>query len=137
MYIDIKTYNTYSFIPKNKPNIKFIDNKNFNLLLKYKNCVTLSVDENNNVIVHPDEAQYQTLLKNIKQEKEQRELAKQKKLEKQQLKKQPYKLLAKDDYKIIKCFEAYMLGQELPYDIHALHEEREALREQIRKMEEQ
>ena len=39
--------------------------------------------------------------------------------------------LASSDYKIIKCMECYLLGKELPYDINALHEERQAKRDEI------
>lgn len=36
-----------------------------------------------------------------------------------------------EDYKIIKCFEAFMVGEELPYDIYELHNKRQQMREQI------
>lgn len=36
-----------------------------------------------------------------------------------------------NDYKIIKCFEASALGAEMPYDLAALHAEREKAREEI------
>ena len=39
--------------------------------------------------------------------------------------------LADTDYKIIKCIEAYLCGEELPYDIHKLHSERDEYRKQI------
>lgn len=39
--------------------------------------------------------------------------------------------LASSDYKIIKCMESQLLGQELPYDITAIHAERQALRDEI------
>lgn len=39
--------------------------------------------------------------------------------------------LASSDYKIIKCMECFLLGKELPYDINALHEERQAKRDEI------
>ena len=39
------------------------------------------------------------------------------------------------DYKIIKCSEAQMVGEELPYDIAALHAERQALRDKINELE--
>lgn len=44
--------------------------------------------------------------------------------------------LANSDYKIIKCYEYSLAGLDLPYDIQALHAEREAIREEIRKLEE-
>lgn len=43
--------------------------------------------------------------------------------------------LASTDYKVIKCSEAQMTGEELPYDIVALHAERQALRNQINELE--
>ena len=44
--------------------------------------------------------------------------------------------LAETDYKVIKCYEYSLVGLELPYDIEALHEEREYIREEIRRLEE-
>ena len=43
--------------------------------------------------------------------------------------------LSSTDYKIIKCSEAQLVGEELPYDIVALHEERQALRDKINELE--
>ena len=43
--------------------------------------------------------------------------------------------LESTDYKIIKCSEASLVGEELPYDIVALHAERQALRNQINELE--
>jgi len=43
--------------------------------------------------------------------------------------------LAETDYKIIKCSEYQLAGQPLPYDIQALHTERQALRDQINQLE--
>lgn len=43
--------------------------------------------------------------------------------------------LAAEDYKIIKCYEASLLNQELPYDIQELHDKRQSLREQINQLE--
>lgn len=43
--------------------------------------------------------------------------------------------LAAEDYKVIKCFEAQMCGEELPYDISELHAARNAIREQINALE--
>lgn len=45
------------------------------------------------------------------------------------------KQLASTDYKIIKCSEAQLVGEELPYDITALHAERQAIRNQINELE--
>ena len=39
------------------------------------------------------------------------------------------------DYKVIKCMEAYLCGEDLPYDIHALHAERELQRKTINENE--
>lgn len=39
------------------------------------------------------------------------------------------------DYKIIKCSECSLAGVELPYDIVALHAERQALRDEINELE--
>ncbi|MDR1980359.1 MAG: hypothetical protein LBQ39_01905 [Tannerellaceae bacterium] len=44
-------------------------------------------------------------------------------------------LLSDGDYKIIKCYEATLLGDPLPYDITELHANREMLRGQINEME--
>jgi hypothetical protein len=32
------------------------------------------------------------------------------------------------DYRIIKCMEAFLTGEEMPYDVVALHAERKAMR---------
>ena len=45
--------------------------------------------------------------------------------------------LAATDYKVVKCSEAQLAGEELPYDIFALHVERQAIRGQINELEEQ
>lgn len=45
--------------------------------------------------------------------------------------------LSTTDYKVIKCMEAYLCGEELPYDINALHIERNAQRLQINTLENQ
>lgn len=39
--------------------------------------------------------------------------------------------LAEGDYKVIKCMEAYLCGEPMPYDITLLHAERQALRGKI------
>ena len=44
--------------------------------------------------------------------------------------------LASTDYKVIKCSEAQLAGEEMPYDIAALHAERQALRDKINYLEE-
>lgn len=43
--------------------------------------------------------------------------------------------LESTDYKIIKCSECSLAGVELPYDIVALHIERQALRDEINELE--
>ena len=43
--------------------------------------------------------------------------------------------LESTDYKIIKCSEAQLVGEALPYDIVALHAERQALRDRINELE--
>lgn len=44
--------------------------------------------------------------------------------------------LAESDYQIIKCFEYSLLGIAMPYDLQALHDARQAFRDQINKLEE-
>ena len=39
------------------------------------------------------------------------------------------------DYKIIKCSECSLAGEDLPYDIVALHAQRQALRDEINQLE--
>lgn len=39
--------------------------------------------------------------------------------------------LSTSDYKVTKCYEATMLNEPLPYDITALHAQRQALRDEI------
>lgn len=46
------------------------------------------------------------------------------------------KILADGDYKIIKCYESFLQNKSLPYDIAALSEERQQIRNQINKLEE-
>ena len=43
--------------------------------------------------------------------------------------------LQESDYKVIKCAEAMTIGAELPYDVESLHNERQALRDKINKLE--
>lgn len=43
--------------------------------------------------------------------------------------------IAASDYKIIKCSECKLAGQPMPYDIAALHAERQALRDKINVLE--
>ena len=44
-------------------------------------------------------------------------------------------LLSNSDYKIIKCTEYSLAGKEPPYDIEALHKERQILRDKINALE--
>lgn len=43
--------------------------------------------------------------------------------------------LSETDYQVIKCYEASLFGEELPYDIKALHEDRNEKRAQINALE--
>jgi hypothetical protein len=43
--------------------------------------------------------------------------------------------LSETDYKIVKCSEYQLAGKGMPYDIAALHSERQALRDQINILE--
>lgn len=43
--------------------------------------------------------------------------------------------LAEGDYKVIKCMEAFLCGEPMPYDISLLHAERQALRNIINNAE--
>ena len=43
--------------------------------------------------------------------------------------------LAQGDYKIIKCAEAQLTGEPMPYDIEALVAERNAMRDEINELE--
>lgn len=45
------------------------------------------------------------------------------------------KQIADSDYKVTKCYEYSLCGLELPYDIKALHAERQALRDRINELE--
>lgn len=43
--------------------------------------------------------------------------------------------LSGSDYKVIKCYEASLAGEELPYDFTTLRSERENIRQQINSLE--
>ena len=43
--------------------------------------------------------------------------------------------LQESDYKVIKCVEAMCLNAEMPYNMTALHKERQALRDKINELE--
>ena len=44
--------------------------------------------------------------------------------------------LSATDYKVIKCAECQLLGQEMPYDVEELHAERQKIRDEINRLEE-
>lgn len=70
-----------------------------------------------------DEEKYQEILNRETEEKKQ---AKIKELQSE---------LNESDYKIIKCNEYKLAGLELPYDIEELHRQRQALRDEINKLQ--
>lgn len=41
------------------------------------------------------------------------------------------------DWKVIKCYEAKLKGEELPYDLNALMAQRQAVRDEINDLQEQ
>lgn len=45
-------------------------------------------------------------------------------------------ILATSDYKIIKCFEASLIGVEMPYNVTDLHNQRQLVRDEINRLEE-
>lgn len=45
--------------------------------------------------------------------------------------------LSATDYKVIKCMEASLIGEQLPYNIKNLHKSREELRNKINELEKQ
>ena len=45
------------------------------------------------------------------------------------------KQITDTDYKVIKCYEYSLCGFKLPYDIEALHAERQALRDRINELQ--
>lgn len=44
--------------------------------------------------------------------------------------------LEESDYKVTKCYESSLLNEPLPYDINELHRERQAIRDEINRLEE-
>lgn len=70
-----------------------------------------------------DESKYQEILNAEAEEEKQ---AKIKELQSE---------LNESDYKIIKCNEYELAGLELPYDIEELHKQRQALRDEINKLQ--
>lgn len=45
------------------------------------------------------------------------------------------KMLTDTDYKVMKCYEASLIGQSLPYSINELHIDRQKLRDKINELE--
>ena len=43
--------------------------------------------------------------------------------------------IAESDYKVIKCAEAQLMGEELPYNVAELHAQRQAIRNEINVLE--
>ena len=43
--------------------------------------------------------------------------------------------LSESDFKVTKCYECSLVGETLPYDIQALHDERQAIRDEINRLE--
>ena len=75
-----------------------------------------------------DEYKYNSILEEQKKASQIKEIRK----KIAELKKQ----LSETDYQIIKCYEYSLAGMELPYDITTLHEERQAIRDEINAIEE-
>jgi hypothetical protein len=46
-------------------------------------------------------------------------------------------LLKDTDYKVVKCFEAFMAKEPMPYDFEELKAQRQAWRDEISKLEEE
>lgn len=44
-------------------------------------------------------------------------------------------MLSAGDYKIAKCYEASLLGMELPYDIIELHRQQQATKDKINELD--
>lgn len=47
------------------------------------------------------------------------------------------KQLSATDYRVIKCAECQILGVEMPYDVTELHTERQAIRDEINRLEQE
>ena len=85
-------------------------------------------DFDNNTLVF-DEERYKSSLLCINKEKSNQE----KIFEIDKLKAE----LSSTDYKVIKCAECSISGEEMPYDAEELHNERQSLRDKINELEEQ
>lgn len=60
------------------------------------------------------------------------------KLDLQKIRKEIQKLknnLSDSDFKIMKCYEASLIGETMPYDFDTLHKERQKMRERINDLE--
>ena len=44
--------------------------------------------------------------------------------------------LTATDYKVIKCYEAQLVGEPLPYDKDVIHTDRQAIRDRINELQE-
>lgn len=44
--------------------------------------------------------------------------------------------LTASDYKVIKCYEAQLVGEPLPYDKNVIHTDRQAIRDRINELQE-
>ena len=44
--------------------------------------------------------------------------------------------LTASDYKVIKCYEAQLVGESLPYDKNVIHADRQAIRDRINELQE-
>jgi hypothetical protein len=44
--------------------------------------------------------------------------------------------LTATDYKVIKCYEAQLVGEPLPYDKNVIHADRQAIRDRINELQE-
>ena len=43
--------------------------------------------------------------------------------------------LSNSDYKVIKCYEAAIIGEKMPYDAAVIHAERQSIRDKINELE--
>ena len=44
-------------------------------------------------------------------------------------------VLSSSDYKVIKCQEASLIGEQMPYDVDELYKERQSIRDEINRLE--
>lgn len=99
---------------------------NCSVILKQDNEYDFSVDEEiqgyTNTYYYTDE---QIVLKRIVEPEYVRQLIDT--LEKE---------LSKTDYKVIKAYEASLIGEQVPYDFNQVHADRQAIRDKINSLEE-